>query len=1111
MHHFLILLTACFCLSGTLRAEKTIPEKNTLGIIFFEKKVRPLLEKHCLECHGSKKQFAELRLDSLHHMLKGGESGPAIVVNQPENSLLIEAVRRESFEMPPDQDLTEDEINILIRWIKSGAAWPTSANPQDDRNVVDFHKHWAFQPVRNPKIPEVQDKEWPANPIDHFILARLESNGLQPSPQAPSKTLLRRMTSDLTGLQVDWEQVEQFQTSSSPEIIKQEIDQLLASPHYGERWGRYWLDLARYADTKGYVFFEKQDFRVAYTYRGYVINSFNEDKPYNQFLREQLAADKIASEIPHESLAALGFIVIGPHLKNDEHNIIADRIDVVTRGLLGLTVGCARCHDHKYDPISAEDYYSLYGVFRNSISPLHLPFRMGEIVPAEHKEAADKVRKAAGDLNTHYLDQYNKVMQDAQTRLADYLTLAQANRSGPDTILFDVVVDGDDLNPQLLQLWQQFLSMSESENSPVMLPWHTLAKLHKEDFPQRSKKLLQQQKTQKTEKDPIANSFITSYLLEQELNSFNDVIKAYAELAIQTKQQRDALQTDNQQIEVSFPDDLKEEFYQTFFRSASPLKTAFHGFQVLKLFPDRKSQGPVKKLNSELDAARANLPIELAQMLVLQDAERMIESRVMKRGNPGKLAQVVPRRYLRFFKDVSNKPFQDGSGRLELADAIVSPNNPLTARVIVNRVWQHHFGQGIVTTPSDFGIQGSPPSHPELLDHLATWLVEHNWSIKSLHRYIMQSATYQQSSAYHEKYAQIDPENNLCWRMNRRRLDFESMRDGLLQVTNRLDLTIGGKSVRNVMAESNKRRTLYTHINRQDLPGVYRTFDFPPPDVSSGTRDNTTVPSQTLFMLNHPLVLSCSKELGESAQALKSNNEGIEHLYQTILHRNPSTQELNESLSFVKYEEENSLPPLKTIVPAWKYGVAAYNLESDQLTDFQKLPHWTGEQFQGGEKLPDPKLGWVFINSTGGHPGNDMDHVAVLRWVAPGNMTVSIKGILKHEKKQGSGIRARVLIAGQKKLGPWVLHENEAETNLNTVSIQKGEAIDFVVDVNDNLGYDSFIWSLDIVNLANKQDNSLAKHWNYAKDFRKPTPVQISPWQSLAQILLISNEFQFVD
>lgn len=1117
LHCLLWLFTLLWTSPAEYASAEDAPLTHNEKELFFEQHVRPLLIKHCQECHGAKKQFAELRLDSRAALLKGGESGPAVKVNHPEKSLLISAVRGESLEMPPDNSLTPEEIDILSTWIRQGAIWSQSANTKQPI-TIDYTKHWSFQPIQDPAIPQVKNKAWPKNEIDFFILDRLEQAGLTPAPAADSTVLLRRIFWDLTGLLPSREQVQQFTNNDRNSMVDSAITAQLASPHYGERWGRHWLDLARYADTKGYVFFEKPTFHFAYTYRDYVINSFNQDKPFDQFIREQLAADYLKEDQTHESLAALGFITLGPRFKNDIHDIISDRIDVVTRGFLGLTVGCARCHDHKYDPVSIEDYYSLYGVFRNSIEPLDLPFRNQDELLPELQDKAAQMRSAARELNNLYRSQHEKVLRDTSERLAEYLIVAQSRRQGPDTVKFDVIVDGDDLNPEVILLWQEFLDIAEKSEDPVFSLWQKLEAIPQEIFATQAANELE--RTISGSNPDSIEYLIASHLIKMKPQQFNDIIHGYATLYHEFDQEWAnrsvaARKPEQKQKQRPFPI-ARREYLNSFYSPHSPLVIPLHGYTVLKLFPDRKLQEKVKKLNAALDQARAQAPVELAQMMTLRDADHIIEPRVFKRGNPGSPGQAVTRKYLSFFNQISNEPFQQGSGRLELANAITSPRNPLTARVIVNRVWQHHFGQGIVSTPSDFGIQGARPTHPELLDHLASWFIRNDWSIKKLHRYIMQSATYQQSSKSHKAGEKIDPANKLLWRKNRQRQDFESMRDTLLQVSHQLEQTVGGKSVAGITADSNRRRTLYTFLNRQAVPGLLRTFDFPSPDVSTGARNSTSVPGQSLFLMNHPLVLKAALILGnESAQA-STPSAGIHHLYQQILQRDPTQAEIREVLEFLNTDQVQIKPePTRS---EWEYGYAAYDLKTKTLNGFQTLPHWNGKQYQGGDKLPDSRIGWVFLDQTGGHPGNDLDHVAVIRWRAPEDITVSLTGTLKHELPQGNGIRGRVLVNNQLALGPWTLHESTAKTEIETIKLEKNQTIDFVVDIAGQLGFDSFVWSPEITEHAPKstpaseaEPQPTSHQWNYSKDFRKPVPVPITPWQSLAQVLLLSNEFQFID
>ena len=870
-------------------------EVNAVAIEFFETSVRPLLLDKCIDCHGPKKQHSGLRMDSMKSMLNGGDSGPAIVPFKPEESLLMEAVRRESFEMPPEEPLTADEVAVLERWIRQGAIWRETGNAAAD-TVPDFAGHWAFRPVQSPPVPEVRQAAWPRNDIDRFVLHRLEQSGITPSDQAEVGVLARRMKFDLLGLPVSSKEVAGLAGHSSSEQLDAWIDQLLESPHYGERAARHWLDVARFADTKGYVFFEKPDFRFAYTYRDYVINSFNKDKPFDQFVREQLAADLMNPVVPAATQAALGFLTIGPHFKNDIHDIIADRIDVVSRGLMGITISCARCHDHKYDPISIDDYYALYGVFRNSVEPLNLPFRtpQGSEKDVEHRE---KMVQAAEKLDRLYREQYQKVLQDGRTRLREYLETAQRQREGVDTSGFDIVQDGDDLNPQLIQLWKQYLEDREADGNPVFVAWNRLAALGDTDFDAAANTVLTE--LAKNSSNTPSSAAVLQRLQASPPTSFADVVETYSSLFLLASPEPGAHPGTKDALSNATDKD-QQLLHAVLSGSASPLQAPFHRFKLMRLFPDRESQKTVNKLNAELDKLRGDASVDSAQVLALQDADTMIPSRVFRRGNPARPGKVVARRFPQFFAKESIPEFTNGSGRLQLAEAIVSPDNPLTARVIVNRIWRQHFGTGLVLTPSNFGMQAPPPTHPQLLDHLATWLMDNNWSLKGLHRYIMQSATYRQSSRLRPELLASDPDNRQLYRMNRRRVDFESMRDAVLAVSGQMDFKIGGPSVKGIFDRKNHRRTLYAHINRQDVPGTMRTFDFPPPDVSTGARDETAVPGQTLFLMNHPMIIAAAIQIADGTSEMPDNATRVQHLFRTILGRVAESTELSQALAYLQ-------------------------------------------------------------------------------------------------------------------------------------------------------------------------------------------------------------------
>jgi hypothetical protein len=638
------------------------------GIEYFERHVRPLFVQNCLKCHGEKQQGG-LRLDSRASAIAGGDSGPAIAAGNPQASLLMQALRyQDEIKMPPDGKLPPAAIAAIETWISQGALWPAeSATAAPVKAAEAWKTHWALQPVRKPALPPVARVSWPCSPLDFFVLTKLEQRGLSPSDAADRRTLIRRAAFDLTGLPAEPAEIDAFLSDPAPDAFDRVVERLLASPHYGERWGRHWLDVARYADTKGYLFTQDRNYPNAYRYRDWVVRALNEDLPYDQFLIQQIAADRLAPDPDAPSLAAMGFLTVGRRFLGNPHDIIDDRLDVLTRGTMALTVTCARCHDHKYDPIPTKDYYSLYGVLASSVEP---------------------------------------------EQPADVMTLA--------------------------------------------------------------------------------------------------------------------------------------------------------------------------------------------------DAERPVLPQVFVRGNPGNPGESVPRQFLSVLAGENRQPFGAGSGRLELARAIASRDNPLTARVIVNRVWLHYFENPLVRTPSDFGLRSEPPSHPELLDYLAASLVEHDWSLKDLHRLILKSATYQQASVDRREGRAVDPENRYLWRMNRKRLDFESLRDGLLAAAGQLDRSLAGPAVELTKAPWSHRRTLYGLIDRQNLPNLFRTFDFASPDTHSPGRFTTTVPQQALYMMNSPFLAEMVRSLA-SRQGLVGTGEPrerIERVYRLGLSRPASEKEIELGLAYLV--EENA-------------------------------------------------------------------------------------------------------------------------------------------------------------------------------------------------------------
>ncbi len=868
-------------------------------------------------------------------------------------------------------------------------------------------EHWAFKPLKPVKGAS----------IDEFIQRKLAEHGLNPSPRADARTLARRASFDLTGLPPE--------RADMP--YEQFVDQLLSSPHYGEQWARHWLDVARYSDTKGYVYArEEKNWVHATPYRDWVVRALNEDMPYDRFLLLQIAADQIAPPNSPD-LAAMGFLTLGRRFLGVTHDIIDDRIDVVTRGTLGLTVACARCHDHKFDPIPTRDYYALYGVFQSSAESL-VPCASGENV-----DLAALVKKNR-DLMTKRREEQ---MARTRSRAADYSKAVAELEKYPEEG-FDQIIDVKDLNPFIVHGWKAWLQR------------HPGTKLT----------------------DEVLKSLDSPAHVPDEHIANN---------------------------ERYFPTGVITELW--------------------------KSQ-------AEVDRFLIKNSTTPAHATILFDRPLPSTPRVFLRGNPLTKGDEVPRQFLSAFG--SQQPFTKGSGRLELAQAIIDPRNPLTARVMVNRIWQHHFGRGLVSTPSDFGKQGSPPSHPELLDWLAQRFIDSGWSIKAMHRLIMLSETYQQRSdgvveslsdasqhsptpkLQYSAAKQTDPDNRLLSRMNPHRLSFEEARDAWLAAAGRLNLRMGGRPDA-LFASSNTRRTLYALVDRENVPMVMRTFDFANPDLSIPQRTETTVPQQALFGLNHPFVVQQAKALikwsAQSPVRRSADIERIQFIYQRLFQRSPTPEELASALAFV---QTDTTPVIATSdhSKSWHYGYGEWDEGTGRVKDFKPLPHFTGSAWQGDEAWPNEKLGWAQLTAEGGHPGNDRKHAVVRRWIAPAGGSYDLHSTLIHEPKVGDGIRAFVSHSRLGKLRSTTLLDSKADLNLDAIAFQTGDTFDFIVDIGNGLNSDQFLWSLKItpsMNTTGSGGDMPNDTWDAQKDFFAQPKTQLSAWEQLVQVLMLSNEFMFVD
>ncbi|MGD9855232.1 MAG: PSD1 and planctomycete cytochrome C domain-containing protein [Planctomycetaceae bacterium] len=1074
---------------------------------FFEAEVRPLLIDKCSGCHGAKKQEGGLRVDGHATLLKGGDTGAAVVPGDPVASLMIQAVRREGdVQMPPDDPLTERQVATLTEWVRQGAVWPEETSSPTLSRGDAARDHWAFQPLRDPDVPAVEGSAQGRTPVDAFILARLDESGLPISPEADRRTLIRRATYTLTGLPPSPEEVARFVNDPDPLAYEYLIDRLLGSPHYGEHWARHWLDVARYADTKGYVYAREERFWIqAWAYRDWVVRALNADMPYSRFLLLQIAADQVLDREEFD-LAAMGFLTLGRRFLGVERDIIDDRIDTVCRATMGLTVGCARCHDHKYDPIPTADYYSLYGVFD---SCAERAVALGS--PPENAEYLTELNARQEKLQSTLAQRRSESSTRTRDRIGDYLH-AQTELDKYPAQGFDQIFQESDILPEFVRRWEKYLRDAKRRGDPVWVPWHAYAELSPDDFAALAPGVTQQLASSAPD---AVNPFIALQFATPPA-SFAVVIERYAALFKSIDAQWKTLVEEAGEMNppTALDDPAAEQLRHVLYGPHAPCEVPDEPIVHTEAYFPTSVCEELWKLQGEVDRWVINSPVEPAYALALVDRERPSEPRIMQRGNPLKQGVDVPRQFLSVIAGENRQPFEHGSGRLELAKAIIDRTNPLTARVMVNRVWMHHFGEGLVPTPSDFGTRAAEPSHPELLDWLAARFIESGWSLKTLHRLMLNSAAFRQSShgpddrALRAAATRQDPANRLLWRMNEHRLTFEEFRDTLLAASGRLDVRVGGKPADMFTAPYPMRRTLYGRVDRQFFPSILRMFDFANPDLHTPERPETTVPQQALFLMNHPLVLEQARALAAEAEPAPSPEERVRRMFQRTLQREPTAEETTEAVFLVSASLRIEQPSLPATAADWQYGYGALNEETKRVDGFTPLPHFTGTAWQGGPKYPDKKLGWAQLTATGGHPGNDKAHACIRRWTAPRAMTVEIRSTLTHQPAAGDGIRALIISSRSGPMATENVHMRSVEINVDSLAVETGEALDFLVDIGDGLNSDQFLWTATIIE---NSDNAPASVWNSESDFTREIIPQLTGWEQLAQVLLCSNEFLFID
>ncbi len=920
-----------------------IPRLSGSEYELFERHVRPVLANRCLQCHGRERGAGDsgrlVRLDTREGLRSTVSPG------DPGKSRLLTGVSTDTASgkrsVPDTCRLSETEAPGIAEWVREGAL-----DPRGERDGKVSHRsstgsqHWAFRPPVVVKPPSVRDTSWPHNPIDHFILSALEAASLKPAPPADRRTLLRRITLDLVGLPPSEADYDSFIHDESAEAYPKAIDRLLSSPGYGERWGRHWLDVARYSDTKGYVFYyEESQFVQPHRYRDWVIGALNRDLPYNRFLELQLAADQIlgvsrnpstqraATTIDPEDagndfdLAAMGFVTLGRRFLGNPQDIIDDELDAIVRTTQALTIGCARCHDHKFDPITTADYYALYGIFQSSqehiarLGSRPMPSTVTTYGEAERSIEFDReLRRRVQKLETAYQAACDQVTERLRRRVPDYLRAVIRTDALP-VVSANVRPSPDDINPYNVRQWDRYLQGRRLRHDPVFAPLFQFMDLPPNKWVEGSKELVDRFLTNQDREHPlnakVAQMFTKSPAsLEEVAQRYGSLLKGIHEEWMATLESAKAKK---QPPPAHFSDPDSEQLRLVLYGDDSPVLPPVGTIIELDthLYFDDPNRVALAKLQMETEQWAHAGTAAPAYALVLLDRAKPEKGRILKRGDPAHPGVEVPHRFLQVLTTTNSPGFANGSGRLDLARAISSPRNPLTARVMVNRVWAGHFGVGLVPTVSDFGTRAEPPSHPELLDWLACRFVEDGWSLKKLHRLILLSATYQQAATAVSTLQSInrsDPENRLLSHFPRRRLDFEAFRDSILSATGELNTVLAGESFDLNSTSPVSRRTVYARVDRKAVPDALRAFDFANPDAHAPQRHTTLVPQQALYLLNSDWIVDRSK--AAAIRAIKevdgTREDPIDRLYAIIHRRRPTGRESEITRAVLKSVDDSS-------------------------------------------------------------------------------------------------------------------------------------------------------------------------------------------------------------
>ena len=963
MTHLLSLFRALAVVTSVAavvaRAADAKPEEkmDPAGLEFFEKNVRPIFTEHCYKCHSTAEGVSKggLLMDSRAAILAGGDQGPAAVPGDLKKSLLIVAVHQTDPElsMPPRKSgpkLSDAKIAALEKWIMMGAPAPTGAGAAKLTGLSQKARdHWAFKPVGNYPVPtKLSMPGWCQNEVDAFVMAKLDQFGLKPSPSADGEALLRRLNYDLIGLPPSNSEAESFgreydnaaardvlslrsgqPARAATAVVERAVDRLLASSGYGERWARHWLDTARYSDTKGLRRAGTiENFEGSWTYRDYVIDAFNTDKPYDQFIIEQLAADRLPDLAKDDArLAALGFITVGKRFGNND-DTIDERIDATTKGFLGLTVSCARCHDHKFDPIPAADYYSLHGIFSSIEEPMQNPVVRDPLLAGKNAPSnayrADFEKKHTELINETARGYYKHIASLLGSLHKEFAPRAMASMFGGyrSTAGYDILKKYD---------LQDFREIDSSymvrPDSPITGPLARLKRISEENFPKEAPGVIADALADK--KSPV-NPIIADALRNLKPRTLEEVALAYqsvflknhdkifAHIQLRGAPGRKGDKDDPAIAQLaSYPwplPNIEDISTVPLLELLTEARTFCENWQAAPSQSFRNGNKPAKyfkfKEINDLDITHKGGP---GTAMVVTDNEKPRDSYVFIRGDRNKRGAVTPRQFLEVLAGPERLPFYEGSGRRELALAIASRTNPLTSRVLVNRLWLHHFGAGIVSSPDDLGNMSETPTHLELLDWMANNFVENGWSIKKMHKKILLSAAYRQSAnpntnplVVQKDKAAVDPfkvdsSNKYIWHANLRRLDFESIRDSMLVLSGKLDRAMGGRAVNITDEPYSYRRTIYGFIDRDRLSELQSQFDFSDPDMANTKRGSTIVPQQALFFMNNPLAIEVARNVTSRPELLKatSDSERIALLYRIMYQRSPTVPEAKVALEFV--------------------------------------------------------------------------------------------------------------------------------------------------------------------------------------------------------------------